>query len=129
MHVFDAFWHLDLRSFHSISEALIVLLPKSDRQKWYVTALIHNIGKLFVKVLACRLEPRLGELVHPCQSAFIKGRSIHDSFRLVQSSAKLLHARQRPSLLLKVDLARAFDSVACPFLIDVLQHMGFMQAW
>jgi hypothetical protein len=133
MRAFDAFWHLVLRSFYDINETLIVLLPKSDEAKamrdYRPITLIHIIGKLFAKVLACQLAPRLGELVHPYQSAFIKGWSIQDSFHLVQSSTKLLHVRRRPSLLLKVDLAHAFDSVAWPFLIDVLWHMGFMQAW
>jgi hypothetical protein len=32
---------------------------------------------------------------------------------------------KRPSLLLKVDITQTFDSVAWPFLLDVLQHLGF----
>jgi hypothetical protein len=39
----------------------------------------------------------------------------------------LLHARQQSCPLLKVDLARAFDSVAWQFLLEVLQHIGFPQ--
>jgi hypothetical protein len=46
----------------------------------------------------------------------------------VQSSAKLLHARIPPSLLLKVDIARASNSVAWLFL-EVLRKMGFPMAW
>jgi hypothetical protein len=42
---------------------------------------------------------------------------------------KLLHARKRPALLLKVDIAWAFDSVVWLFLIEVLQHMGFPRSW
>jgi hypothetical protein len=110
MRVFGAFWHLDMRSVHSINKALLVLLPKTDEAKsvrdYNPISLIHSFGKLFAKVLAGRLAPRLGELVHPYQKAFIKGQSIHDNFRLVQSSAKVLRARRRPSLLLKVDIAR-----------------------
>jgi hypothetical protein len=48
---------------------------------------------------------------------------------LVQSSAKLLHVRRKPAFLLKVDLARAFDSVSWPFLIDIMKHAGFPGAW
>jgi hypothetical protein len=32
-------------------------------------------------------------------------------------------------LLLKVDIAKAFDSVAWPFLLEVLQHIGFSRRW
>jgi hypothetical protein len=41
----------------------------------------------------------------------VKGRYIQDNFRLGQSSAKLLHARKKPAVLLKVDITRAFDSL------------------
>jgi hypothetical protein len=43
--------------------------------------------------------------------------------------AKLLHARRYPSLLLKIDLVRAFDSVAWPFLLQVLWHITFNMRW
>ena len=32
-------------------------------------------------------------------------------------------------MLIKVDIAKAFDSVAWPFLIEVLQHIGFSRRW
>jgi hypothetical protein len=43
---------------------------------------------------------------------FIKHRLIQDKFKYVQASTKLLHARKKLALLLKVDIVRAFDSVA-----------------
>jgi hypothetical protein len=43
--------------------------------------------------------------------------------------AKLLHARKKPPVLLKIDIAGAFDSVSWPFLLDILKHMGFLTAW
>lgn len=64
-------------------------------------------------------------MIHQDQSAFIKGRSIHENFQFVQASAKALHARRLPQLLLKVDISKAFDSVAWPFLLHVMEHIGF----
>ena len=32
-------------------------------------------------------------------------------------------------MLLKVDIAKAFDSVAWPFLLEALQHLGFSRRW
>jgi hypothetical protein len=75
------------------------------------------------------LAPKLSNLVNINQSAFIKGRFIQDSFRLVQSSAKLLHTRICASLLLKIDIAKSFDSVAWPFLLELLEHLGFPRPW
>jgi hypothetical protein len=46
----------------------------------------------------------------------------------VQWTARRLHVKKKPSLLLKIDITRAFDSVAWPFLLELLQHMGFSNA-
>ena len=85
---------------------------------------MHNFGKLIAKCLARRLA-----LVHPSQSAFIQGRSIHDNFRAVQLTCKTLHQKKQSCLLLKIDIAKAFDSVCWPFLLEVLQWLGFSQRW
>jgi hypothetical protein len=50
----------------------------------------------------------------------MKGRFIQDNFKYVQASARFLYLRKRPSLLLKIDIARAFDFVAWSFLIEIL---------
>jgi len=42
------------------------------------------------------------------QSVFIKSRSIHDNFRSVQLACRWLNAKQFPSVLIKVDIAKAF---------------------
>jgi hypothetical protein len=130
MHAFELFWHLDNRNLHTINEAL---LPKKDNAKmlkdYRPISLIHVMGKLLSKVLAKCMVPHLDSLIHHSQSAFIKGRFIEDNFRFVRSSAHLFQAHKLPWLLLKVDIARAFNSVACPFLLEVLKHLGFHDRW
>jgi hypothetical protein len=59
------------------------------------------------------------------QSAFVKGRCIHDNFILVQQTAKALHHQNSPRVLLKLDINKAFDSVSWPFLLEVLAYLGF----
>jgi hypothetical protein len=133
MAAFDAIWHLDMRNLHDVNGALLVLLPKlaeaTSVKDFRPISLIHVIGKLVSKVLANRLAPRLPKLVQVNQSAFIKGRTIHDNFLMVQRSAKLLYARQKPSFLFKIDITRAFDSVAWSFLLEILAHLGFPARW
>jgi hypothetical protein len=53
--------------------------------------LIHSFAKLITKIMANRLTPFLDSLVATTQSAFIKGKCIHDNFILVQQTIKLLH--------------------------------------
>jgi hypothetical protein len=133
MAAFDAFWHLDMRNLHDVNGDLLVLLLKSTEatsvKDFRPISLIHVIGKLVSKVLANRLAPRLPELVQVNQSTFIKGRTIHDNFLMVQRSAKLLHARKKPSFLFKIDIACAFNSVAWSFLLEILAHMWFSARW
>jgi hypothetical protein len=60
---------------------------------------------------------------------FLKGHYIQDNFRFVQALAKLLHAWRIPYLPFKADISRAFDSVAWPFLLEILGHIGFSNGW
>ncbi len=92
-------------------------------------SLIHIVDKLFYKVMASRLTPHLDKMICINQSAFVKDRYIQDNFRLVQSSTKLLCVIKKPTVLLKVDITRAFDSVSWPFLFDIMKHVGFPVAW
>jgi hypothetical protein len=129
MAVFYALWHADMRNFHVLNEALTILLPKTCAaatiKDYRPISLIHVVGKLIAKVLGNKLGPRLDQLAHHNQSTFIKCRFIQHNFKFVQSLEKLLHSRKIPSLLLKIDIARASDSVSWPFLIKILDHLGF----
>lgn len=126
---FRALWEMDFRSFHHLNEAVMVLLHKTQApaglKDYRPISLIHSVGKLFSKCLAMRLAPRMHELVRLNQSAFIRGRQIHENFMTVQLTCRWLHANRRPTVLLKIDLAKAFDSVAWLFLLEVLEHAGF----
>jgi len=56
-------------------------------------------------------------LVSPNQSAFVKGRCIHDNFVLVQQTAKVLHNLKGPRIRLKLDISKAFDLLSWAFLL------------
>ena len=92
-------------------------------------SLIHSFAKLFTKVLARRLAPHMNSLVRTNQSAFIAGRLIHENFKTVQLTAKLLNRKKIPSSLYKIDIAKAFNSLDWTFLLKVLRHMGFSRRW
>jgi hypothetical protein len=92
-------------------------------------SLVHSFALLLTKVLARRLAPWMTELVDDNQFAFIRGRCIQDNFLLVQESARALHTKKEASLLFKVDIAKAFDSVSWPFLLSVLRQRGFGPRW
>jgi len=97
MRAFNALWALDARSLYLVNQAYIFLLRKKpDAQlvaDFRLISLIHSFIKLFTKVLAVRLAPHIDGLVCTNQSAFIRGRVIHDNFKAAHLTAKLLHRR------------------------------------
>jgi hypothetical protein len=63
--------------------------------------------------------------VSPNQSAFIRGRSLHDNFILVRRVARKINAKKIPGVLIKLDITRAFDSLSWAFLMEVFSKFGF----
>jgi hypothetical protein len=116
-----------------INSANIILIPKkpdaASVADYRPISLIHSLSKVFSKLLANRLAPVLPHIVSKCQSAFVKKRSIHDNFLHVQNLIKELHASKTPSLFLKLDISKAFDSVDWAYLLEVMRALGFGQIW
>jgi hypothetical protein len=75
------------------------------------------------------LPPRLSSLVLASQSAFIKERSIHDNFRFVHASTRQLFVWKKQTILFKADISKAFDSMACSFLLELFGHLDFSKVW
>jgi hypothetical protein len=104
------------RSLEKINNAYTVLIPKKsgacEPGDFRPISLVHSTIKIFSKVLTRRLSPILPNLVSENQGAFLKGRSLHDNFKLVKESTKFLKKKKDNSLLLKLVIAKAFDTVA-----------------
>jgi hypothetical protein len=124
---------MDSRGLNRINKAIIVLIPKKQGadtlQDFRPISLLHSLIKIFSKILARRLAPKLEGLVDQCQSAFIKKRSIQENFLYVQSTIRFLHKTKKPSILLKLDIAKAFDSLSWAYLIEMMQARGFGARW
>jgi retron-type reverse transcriptase len=97
------------------------ILPRDFRP----ISLVHSFAKLITKILANRLAPELDKMVSTNQSAFIRGRCIHDNFIMVSQTIKMLHHKKIPPIFLKLDIKKAFDSVHWAFLLEILRHLSF----
>jgi hypothetical protein len=121
----------DSKKLWLLNLAYLTLIPKKEEavaaKDLRPISLICTFAKLITKIMAKRLTPFLNYLVATTQSAFIKDRCIHDNFILVQQTIKLLHKWKVSSLFLKLDISKAFDSVAWSFLMEVLEHLGLVQ--
>ncbi|XP_073360030.1 uncharacterized protein [Aegilops tauschii subsp. strangulata] len=118
---------------HLFNGAHVVLLAKKDGASsmadYRPISLLHSVAKLFSKVLAMRLAKRIDTLISPTQSAFIKGRCIQDNFIFVQGMARHFHRTKRAAILLKLDIAKAFDTVSWPYPLDMMRARGFGSRW
>lgn len=90
----------DSRALGRLNNAFVVLLPKkpgaSTPSDFRPITMIHSFGKLASKLFATRLAPRLPEVISVNQNAFIKGRTIHDNFKLMQRAAVYLRKKKNP---------------------------------
>jgi hypothetical protein len=119
--------------FNLLNSAHVVLVPKKAEaaciSDYGPISLTHSFAKIISKLLSTRLAPELNSLVSRAQSAFICRRSIHDNFLYTQNLIRSLHTTKQPGLFLKLDIAKAFDSVRWDFLLEVLQQYGFGHRW
>jgi hypothetical protein len=57
----------------------------------------------------------MNKLVSPSQTAFIKGRVIHDNFTYVRGLARSCYLKKTLVLLLKLEVEKALDSLSWEF--------------
>jgi hypothetical protein len=133
MAVFHCFFNLNADPLSKLNGALLTLLLKSEYVEqpgnFRPISLIHSFAKLISKVLAMWLAPHINELVSQVQSAFIQCWCIHDNYLYVRNLARAYLRKKVPALLMKLDISKAFDSVSWEYLLEMLQHRGFLVKW
>ena len=82
-----------------------------------------------MKVLVNRLKPILSRLISPKQMGFVEGRKILDGIILTHEMIHSLNQMKMLGMLLKVDLAKAYDKVNWKFLKAILLAFGFKYDW
>jgi hypothetical protein len=108
---------------------IISLIPKvkgADTIKQFrPIALINVIFKFVAKAYAIRLAPIANRTIDRSQTAFIKGRSLHEGVLALHEIAHKLRTKNLQGLLLKLDFEKAYDRVSWDFLREVLLRKGF----
>ena len=67
-------------------QGIISLIPKKKKnteylKNWRPVSLLNVDYKIATKTIALRLEKILPNIIHPCQSGYVKGRFIAESIR------------------------------------------------
>ena len=107
----------------------LTLIPKEEgvesSDKFRPIALCNVIYKIISKVIANRLKPLLPKLIRPEQSRFVEGRQILDGVILVHEVLHSLKIMRQPGMMIKLDIAKAYDKLNWHFMEKMLEAYGF----
>ena len=111
----------------------MVLIPKTPGATKVDTfrpiCLQNSSVKILAKTLTTRLQKEIGDLIDLNQTGFLKGRSIADTFVYAAEVVQACHKRKLSALVIKLDFAKAFDTVSWVGLDCILQARGFSNVW
>ena len=117
------------RVFKAFNVTFLTLLPKEQGVespgKFRPISLCNVVLKIITKVMANRLKPILPDLISPEQSGFMEGRQIMVEIILTHEMIHSLEQTKIPGMMIKVDLAKAYDKDRWCFLKEVLIAFGF----
>ncbi|GJW39228.1 RNA-directed DNA polymerase, eukaryota, reverse transcriptase zinc-binding domain protein [Tanacetum coccineum] len=113
-----------------INATLITLVPKIHQPNkvsdYRPVACCNVIYKCISKIITKRLQGCLDKLVSINQSAFVPGRLIQDNVLITQELLKGYNRKSGPRrYALKIDIAKAYDTVNWDFLKQILTYFGF----
>ena len=114
----------------SQKQAIITLIEKKDKDKRFIRnlrpiSLINVDIKVASKALANRLEAVINKLISVDQTAYVKGRFIGESIRVVNDLIEHIDREDEEGILFSTDIKKAFDLVDCNFLFATLKRYGF----
>ena len=116
-----------------INQANIIMIAKKDNATqigdYRPISVMNAIPKLISKLLANRLRGLLPELISSNQPAFVHGRQITENFNSTREILHHISNSGRPACFIKLDFAKAFDSVNWSYLRCVLEARGFPLRW
>jgi ribonuclease HI/exonuclease III len=143
IHFYKTCWHIikeDLQKMISgfmkkakvgggTNSTYLALIPKDSSPDSFARfrpiSLCNASYKILAKLLANRIKPLLKRLISSPQGGFVEGRHILDNVIQVQETIHSSKQRKEKGMLIKLDMANAFDRVNRAFLCKVLLTFGF----
>ena len=109
----------------STNSTFLAMIPKEVNPSTFDRFNPISLCNSSYKILEKRIKPLLGKLISPIQGGFIKWRHIIDNVIQVQEAIHSSFHRKEQGMIIKLDMANAFDWVKHSFLFKVLLSFGF----
>ena len=126
-------FHAGSLNLESINLGYITLIPKVSSPEtvndYRPITLLNYCLKLITKLLAKRLQKVILKIVHKNQYGFLKGRTIQDCIAWAFEFIHQCEASRREITLLKLDFAKAFDTMDHAAMIKIMKQIGFDEKW
>ena len=119
--------HRSLRLGRNMNSSFLALVPKESNPSSlfrYIPISLCNSYKIFTKIIASSLKPLLRKIISPNQGGFVHERHIIGNIALVQEAIHTSFAAKEKGIVIKLDMANAFNRVRHSFLFQVLQKFG-----
>jgi retron-type reverse transcriptase len=122
--------NLDLESINMGHITLIPKVPTPESINDYrPITLLNCVLKIITKLLADRLQKVVLRIVHKNQYGFLKGRNIQDCLAWAFEFIHQCTASNQEIMLLKLDFAKAFDTIDHSAMLSIMKQMGFDRKW
>ncbi|XP_037432425.1 uncharacterized protein LOC119299287 [Triticum dicoccoides] len=120
-------------NLESINDGYITLIPKVSTPQgvndFRPITLLNCCLKVITKLLANRLQKVILKIIHRNQYGFLKKRSIQDCLAWAFEYIYQCQNSKQPIVLLKLDFAKAFDTIEHEAMIEIMKNMGFNDKW
>ena len=117
-----------LPTWAELRKTIVIPKPGKDRcnaDSYRPIALLEIAYKIISGCFAERLKIAMPYIIGYSQKGFMAGRSAQDAVRGILDARDLSVRQRRPSILMGLDLSKAFDTVSHEFLFNAMRLMGF----
>jgi hypothetical protein len=117
----------------NINGSYITLVPKKQvptRVSDFRPISLTNVCvKFLTKLAANRLQGKILRCIHKNQYGFLRSRSIQHCLAWSFEYLYLCQLSKRPIVILKLDFAKAFDTIEHEAILKVMEFKGFNRKW
>ena len=117
----------------ALNATFLTLIPKCEGAdtpgKFRPISICNVIYKIITKVIANRLKPILPSLISLEQYGCVEGRQISDGIILVHEMLHSLKSEIFFGMVIKLDIAKAYDKLNWKFIRKIIEAFGFNQNW